>query len=409
MTRRIVLLFVLVVGAAPVWAADYPDPWVQATASGLELRAMVPPGADCPAVVADGVTLRTQVRAAPDKDFPVQVCAAAVPITTRKLLAGGLPVPALPEEVNRIVIIGDTGCRLKGEAVQACNNSRDWPFAVVARHAAARKPDLVIHVGDYHYRETPCPAGNTGCVGSPYGDNLAVWQADFFTPAAPLLAAAPWVVVRGNHELCGRGGLGWFRFLDQSAEVLDCPAMTAPYSVSLRGLDLLVLDSADADDATAPPAKVIAYQEQIRTLLTEAQPHAWLLSHRPFWALAEGRVKVGAESNATLRAAMSGPAPASLDMIVSGHIHDFATYDFGGARPAQLVVGDSGDANDDIVQRPDAGRVMDGLPLTRGSMMRDFGYLVLNRVEDGWRGTLHAVDDSVLARCRLSGRSIDCH
>ena len=53
-----------------------------------------------------------------------------------------------------------------------------------------------------------------GCAGSPYGDNWAVWQKDFFDPAAPLLAAAPWVLVRGNHELCSRGGHGWFRLLD---------------------------------------------------------------------------------------------------------------------------------------------------------------------------------------------------
>ena len=29
-------------------------------------------------------------------------------------------------------------------------------------------------------------------------------------PAAELLATAPWVVARGNHELCSRAGLGWF-------------------------------------------------------------------------------------------------------------------------------------------------------------------------------------------------------
>jgi len=33
-------------------------------------------------------------------------------------------------------------------------------------------------------------------------------------PAAPLLAAAPWLLVRGNHESCDRAGQGWWRFLD---------------------------------------------------------------------------------------------------------------------------------------------------------------------------------------------------
>ena len=78
--------------------------------------------------------------------------------------------------IKRIVVIGDTGCRLKGTFVQDCNDPVKWPFATVARLAAARHPDLVIHVGDYHYRETPCPADRAGCAGSPYGDNWAVWQ-----------------------------------------------------------------------------------------------------------------------------------------------------------------------------------------------------------------------------------------
>ena len=130
----------------------------------------------------------------------------------------GCRFPLLPNEIKQIVVIGDTGCRLKGTFTQDCNDPVKWPFAVVARLAAARRPDLVIHVGDYHYRETACPDTQPGCAGSPHGDNWAVWQKDFFNPAAPLLAAAPWVLVRGNHELCSRGGHGWFRLLDPHPE-----------------------------------------------------------------------------------------------------------------------------------------------------------------------------------------------
>ena len=132
--------------------------------------------------------------------YPLQVCVAHAGTPPRHATVDGVPVPALADQLRRIVVIGDTGCRLKGTFVQACNDPVKWPFATVARLAAARHPDLVIHVGDYHYRETPCPAGDAGCAGSPYGDNWAVWQRDFFIPAAPLLAAAPWVLVRGNHE-----------------------------------------------------------------------------------------------------------------------------------------------------------------------------------------------------------------
>ena len=57
--------------------------------------------------------------------------------------------------------------------------------------ARSWKPDLVIHVGDYHYRENACPKDIAGCRDSPWGYGWDAWDADFFVPARPLLAAAP--------------------------------------------------------------------------------------------------------------------------------------------------------------------------------------------------------------------------
>src|ERR1700741_4107213 len=122
--------------------------WVQLGPGGAaETRAVVS-GNTCPAAM--------QPRAAASADFPLECAAPAA-----------APKPA-PE---RILVLGDTGCRIKGSLVQPCNEPTQWPFAALAQAAAKCKPDLVIHVGDYLYRETPCPAGNTGCAGTPYGDN----------------------------------------------------------------------------------------------------------------------------------------------------------------------------------------------------------------------------------------------
>ena len=264
------------------------------------------------------------------------------------------------------MVIGDTGCRLKGTFTQDCNDPVKWPFAVVARLAAARHPDLVIHVGDYHYRETACPDTQPGCAGSPHGDNWAVWQKDFFDPAAPLLAAAPWVLVRGNHELCSRGGHGWFRLLDPHPEADRCSETTEPYALRIGSLELLLFDGADADDATADPTKVTFYREQLQTLLANARSHAWLLTHRPIWALAQGAgVPPGAMLNATEQAAIRDLVPAGLDMVLSGHVHDFTSYAFGPSRPAQLVVGEGGDANDAISQPVNPGIDIDGVKIRR--------------------------------------------
>ena len=68
--------------------------------------------------------------------------------------------------VYRIVVIGDTGCRLKtGEEYQSCNDAEKYQFGRIAATAAQWKPDLVVHVGDYLYRENACPQADSGCAG----------------------------------------------------------------------------------------------------------------------------------------------------------------------------------------------------------------------------------------------------
>jgi Calcineurin-like phosphoesterase len=404
------LAILLLLADSTAQAADLPGPWVEfASDGGLDVRSIVAPGMDCPKVTADGAVLTSTTRGKPDGDYPVQVCVAHATAATRGITVDGLPAPVLASDIKRIVVIGDTGCRLKGSFTQDCNDPVKWPFAVVARLAAAHHPDLIIHVGDYHYRESPCPAGQPGCAGSPYGDNWAVWQKDFFDPATPLLAAAPWVLVRGNHELCSRGGHGWFRLLDPHPDADKCTATTSPYALRIGALNLLLFDGADADDATADPTKVTLCREQLQTLLANAPSHAWLLTHRPVWALAQGQgVTPGAALNATEQAAIRDLVPAELDMVLSGHVHDFTSYEFGPARPAQLVIGEGGDANDAIAQPVNQGIDIDGVKIHRALAIPDYGYVVLHRVSQGWTGTVYALTDQVLARCRLHGRDVSC-
>jgi Calcineurin-like phosphoesterase len=147
--------------------------------------------------------------------FPITVCESTVPLDATRASVGTRTLPVPKARPQRIVLIGDTGCRLEKafNAWQACDESGAWPFADVAATAARFAPDLVIHIGDYHYRETACPPMIAGCRGSPWGYGWDAWEADLFVPAAPLLAAAPWIVVRGNHEECARAGQGWFRLL----------------------------------------------------------------------------------------------------------------------------------------------------------------------------------------------------
>ena len=256
--------------------------------------------AACPVLTVDGRTVPMEIRFAaatvPQRPtgstaenskpsvFPLTVCDAALPTGTRRAAIAGAPLPLPRAIVRRIVVIGDTGCRIKAadHAVQACNDAGAFPFARIATRAAAEHPDLVIHVGDYLYRENPCPDGVAGCAGSPWGYGWDAWNADFFAPAAPLLAAAPWVMVRGNHESCARAGQGWWRFLDgHAAAGHDCDTAatdarddwSAPYAVPLGGrAQVVVLDLAIAPNKPldAGDWRFAAFEASYQTLATLA-------------------------------------------------------------------------------------------------------------------------------------------
>jgi hypothetical protein len=397
-------------------AAAAPSPvWVQVGPSGAEIRAVVDQG-PCPKVAVDGVPLAMQPRGRPDQAFPVTVCSLAVPPGAREASLGDRRLPLWRGSPKRILIFGDTGCRLKGRVIQDCNDPRLWPFATIARKAAAFHPDLVIHVGDYYYRESPCPPGHSECAGSPYGDTWATWRAEFFDPAAPLLAVAPFVLVRGNHETCARGGHGWFLLLDAAPEPLACPAASAPFAVNLGGLDLYVLDSADTDDVNAPPDAVAAFSAQLDALAPQlARRPGWIVTHRPVWGLTPvahpgplGPVET--PLNATEQAAVRGHDLSAVSMVVSGHIHHFASFDFGPSRPPQLIAGTGGDIGDagDTPQVREETPTLDGLT-AHGISFDRFGYLLMDRAGADWVGAFRDIDDRIVATCRLHGRALDCH
>jgi hypothetical protein len=388
--------------------------WVEMTAAGAQARVATSDGR-CPSLTIDGRRAAMDLRAPADADFPLTVCQAALPNGPHDVALEGRPLPAPRGPPQRILIFGDTGCRLKGHETQDCNDPKAWPFREVVRHAAQRKPDLVIHVGDYYYRETPCPDGVKGCAGSPFGDKWITWKAEFFDPAQPLLASAPWVFVRGNHESCSRGGRGWFRQLDAADRPLACPTLSAPFAVDIGGLSLYVLDSAEAEDATATAGDVADIKAQLDALkLGTARRPGWILTHRPIWALTPvaGFWPLGpveAPLNATEQAAVRGLDLSNIGMVVAGHVHHFAAYDFGGGRPSQVVAGSGGDigADSDTARIRQGPVVLDGRNAQRLTFER-YGYFLLDRAGADWVGGFWDLNDHVVAACRLHEQRLSC-
>ncbi len=311
-------------------------------------RVIVDPGRDCPALAGAGTE---RIETTPRKNphgFSVKVCEARYPFGRSLTVEGGPRLPVAVEAPSRIAVLGDSGCKPKDQA--GCGlDDPEWPFPVLARAAAANKPDLVLHVGDYNYRGTPSgfkvtvdgkevqnwyydagdgaepsekcglpgPYYSQNSKGNPDADQWEAWWLDFFQPAGDLLTAAPWVFTRGNHELCSHAGPGWFYFLDASSELpeggpegggrqLACPSqggaqvgdnpalphlqLVEPQVLHLGDLDLVVIDSANACDQL--PGLVDVYERQLLAAAkrlrgpSEAR-QVWLMSHRPVWGVAD--------------------------------------------------------------------------------------------------------------------------
>jgi hypothetical protein len=382
--------------------------WLQYAADGEPHARAVVTDAACPAASADGRTLRMTERARRAPQFPDVVCDVAIPFGAKRIVVGGRELPAPPRDTRRIVVLGDTGCRLSAVSGQSCDDPEAWPFPQIARAIAAVHPDLVVHVGDYLYRERPCPP-LVRCGDSPYGDDAAAWYADFLTPAAPLFASAPLLLVRGNHEECDRNGTGWFRYLDAHATTA-CSAATEPFEVGLGNLTIVAFDSAVAEDRTADPARTLVYKKQFAAAkafakrpnlhLTQVRslrlPRAtWFVTHRPPYI------------NDDERTAM-GDALAPFDAVLSGHLHLFAAMNVETLPP--LLINGEGGTKLDPNYAAFLGLAAGDLHV-QGSVFGSahFGFGVYTRNGADWTISLRDPDGTERARCTLANRTVRCN
>lgn len=383
--------------------------WTQYAQSGLEAR-VIAQDATCPRATIDGRELEMAARAPSNEAFPILVCAIAIPKNAETAAIGGRPLALPKARANKILVVGDTGCRLKGLFLQDCNSPESWPFRLAAETAATFAPDLVVHVGDYYYRESACPLLRRGCAGSPHGDTWAAWKADFFDPGAALLQSAPWVFVRGNHEMCNRGGQGWTRALDPrpSGAGLQCAPQDEPFTVDLGGLSLVVLDVTRAEDRAVDPDLATFFKTQLATAAAIEGP-VWYAFHKPIFST----IKVtGAETvgdNKTLAEAARNAIPANVRAILSGHLHAYQAASYVDDYPAQFVIGNGGDTLDAYAPTTFDGLAINGLTVERGrSAPVSFGFATFERRDDEWLVTDYDVRGKALSRCHLRGRKIDC-
>ncbi|MGH6876972.1 MAG: metallophosphoesterase family protein [Rhizomicrobium sp.] len=385
--------------------------WVQMAPGGVSEARAVIAGESCPDIRIGGRNAPMRKRAGGDAAFPQLLCAATLLPSAHSASVSGHDLPLPKAAPRRIVVFGDTGCRIEGGTAQACNDPAKWPFARIAAAAAKLKPDLVIHVGDYLYRESPCPGGDIGCKGSPSGDDWPAWAADFFTPASPLLAAAPFVFVRGNHEECARSGAGWLRLLGPLAvnPKTPCTDHVTPWSVTLGGVTLAVMDDAHAPDISAPDDLVTLYRADLAAVARIGPPPVWLVMHRPIWGIVDLPFGMVVGGNRTMIAAQEpNGIPANVTLLLAGHIHTFEAIDYTKGAPPQIIAGEGGDLLNHA-PRDLSGRSVGALKIASGISLPGYGFLLFTREPAGWNIHVMTKDGAQEALCAFANRHLDCN
>lgn len=384
--------------------------WIELGDGGVILARAITTGA-CPVLVAEGIRLPLRTRAEASDGYAVRSCEIEVPAGATNVTVGPIALRA-PVTPRSIVVLGDTGCRMKVKAgkgrFQACNDGDAWPFAKLAARAAALSPDLVVHVGDYFYREAACPPNEAGCTGAPWGYGWDAWNADFFTPAAALLRAAPWVMVRGDHERCDRASVGWFRFLDPGPVPTGCPSATPARAVTLGGLTLVAIDTAVTPDDPPKPADVEIAKRQLAEANAKAKGETWLLAHAPLWAVWNEDERGPKTTTETLQAASGNTFPPAISTIVSGHLHRFQLLSYGAARPVQLIAGHGGSKLDAAKLADYGGRELMGATVSTWRDRLEPGFVLLEAEEGGWKATTYDANGPSGLICHLRGREARC-
>ena len=405
--RRLLLLLAFL----PALAAASDSVWLEYAPGGVVARAIVS-GSKCPQITIDGAASPMRVRAEASKDYPLS-CEADVPAGAKSASIGKHELPVAKVGTStRIAILGDTGCRRKidkdDESVelQDCNDPKKWPFSTVAGSIAKWNPDLVLHVGDYYYREAKCNDGK--CVDASY--TFHRWDDDFFRPAAALLPNAPWVFVRGNHEECKRAAEGWFRYLDSRRfsweSETQCKSdleFTPPWTATAGALRFLVLDSANLDDTNLNEAQVTRFGGQLATL-AGAPAGSWLVLHHPFWA-----VRKKEAVTPTLWAAWknAGEKAPPVALAVSGHIHLLETLGFVDATLPQVVAGNGATM---LAKKPKQGSGVNvgGRTVTDFYVDDHFGWIAATKGPNGWTFEIMTPKGKTRATCSVTASTIDC-
>jgi hypothetical protein len=349
------------------------------------------------------------------------ICEATLPSETKKVRFQSNQID-IPSVLEKVVVLGDTGCRLsykngKG-TLQNCNDEKEWPFQQIMNSIEKEKADLVVHLGDYHYREV-CQ-GDEKCQSfqDTLGYGYKAWAADFLNPSSAVLGKTPYVFLRGNHEDCNRAHEGYFKMLSPEGEDKCVEAQPTRYTnfgnLLVVNYDNSALENGPADEKSAGYILMKNnYKKLIEELNSRPEQDVWLFVHKPFWGLSPRMANMAGKSEAVdKKPEISNPnmqkffaelpLPKKVKMIFSGHIHavQLAT----GLHPTQMIIGESGtslDYFDNETRKfiPEGYRVFPS----------DYGYVLMSKDANGkWTASIKSTQGETDFICQLNEPGVPC-
>lgn len=315
------------------------------------------------------------------------------------------------KENLKIIMVGDSGCRLKegksGDDYQDCSNPKVWPFPQVMKQVAKEKPDLIVHLGDFHYREHCSKGKPCEKMSKVVGYGWEPWRLDFFEPAKPTFSLAPWIFVRGNHEDCKRAYLGYFHLMANEDLQGACKEYEEADLIALKDLMIINLDTSAVPDAVDPSAENTEIWAQ-RLKALDAQVTAkgiqnvWIVTHKPIYGLVKMNMGLAPVNPNLKKYLEASPLKNKVKLIFAGHVH-LSQIIKPMAAPLQFVLGNGGtqlDEFDDIVNGEDLKR-MNLESVQTGSA--GFGYAVFTRKSKAkdWKVEFKDEQGKVSTSCRL--------
>ncbi|SLN36732.1 Calcineurin-like phosphoesterase [Roseovarius albus] len=345
--------FSLILGSANLGAAGANEPyvWLQYVDTDLLSVRAISTGSceELKASIALSERLDNTIEANPK----IAVCEALIDL--RKSEINSVTVEGhlfnfAREAPSRVVVLGDTGCKMLGNPEDQKCEGADWPFEALAKAAKKTAPDLIVHVGDQIYRYN-CGRGEEGCGESHQLRDWSIWKDDFFDPVSELLPVAPWIFLHGNHEDCrsrNRAWRGWMLFLSM------VPAQAtpdAPVASTLKDCLDAKFDTAASrmirfSAGSAPALNIFAHDsaagldpswKDFISIVGETE-ETWIATHIPFVSFWRTRYVPAPEGLPNFRHGI----PEAVSLILSGHVHLFQAVQDKPKAAIQVIAGGSG-------------------------------------------------------------------